>query len=268
MIKKSAKAALRSVGLRREQIAATRMAMERATLASIPRNGANRQWGRILAYHSVGQPRTGVNDVSVRRFERQLDIAIELGFEFVPAIQIAHTGGTPKQLAITVDDAWTSAAECIAPILRKRGLPWTLFVVSGWSDHADDWTRKDILNWQQLQDLMGGDLEIGSHSVSHPDFSKLTPDQMILELEASREGIAENLGFVPKSFAIPYGQSANWNAKAQELAKSAGYDTIYSQAERTGFPGTAPRTFVTKFDNDRIFRALLKGAFDSWEEWV
>ena len=268
MLKKSAKAVLRTVGLQREQLAATRMAVERATLASIPRMGATRQWGRILAYHSVGQPRTGVNDVSVRRFERQLDIAIEFGFEFVPAIQIAHTGGTPKQLAITVDDAWTSAAEYIAPILRKRGLPWTLFVVSGWSDHADDWTRKDILNWDQLRGLMGGDLEIGSHSVSHPDFSKLTADEMKRELELSLDAITENLGVIPKSFAIPYGQSANWNAMAQDLAKKAGYDTIYSQAERTGFPGTAPRTFVTKFDNDRIFRALLNGAFDSWEEWV
>jgi hypothetical protein len=28
------------------------------------------------------------------------------------------------------------------------------------------------------------------------------------------------------------------------------------------------RSFVTKFDGDRIFKALLKGKFDYWEEWV
>jgi len=28
-----------------------------------------------------------------------------------------------------------------------------------------------------------------------------------------------------------------------------------------------PRTFVTSWDNDRIFRAALRGSFDRWEEW-
>lgn len=268
MLKNGAKALLRAVGLRRERLAAGRMAVERATLASLPGSRPPRHTGRILAYHSIGQPRTGVNDVSVRRFERQLDVALELGFEFVPARQIAETGGTPKQLAISVDDAWTSTAESIAPILRARDLPWSLFVVSGWSDHADEWTRKDILNWDQLKSLMGADLEIGCHSVSHPDFSKLTRDAIEFELVRSRDRIEEKLGFTPDTFAIPFGQSANWNETAHGLAKEAGYATVYSQAENTAFPGTVPRTFVTKFDNDRIFRALLKGAFDNWEEWV
>jgi hypothetical protein len=33
-------------------------------------------------------------------------------------------------------------------------------------------------------------------------------------------------------------------------------------------PGTVPRTFITRFDNDRLFRAALGGAFDRWEEWM
>ena len=268
MLKKGAKAVLQKAGVRRERVAAARMAIERATLASLPRPGLERPGGRILAYHSVSQPRTGVNDVSLRRFERQLDVAIELGFEFVPALMIAHAGGTPKQLAITVDDAWTSVAEHIAPILRKRDIPWSLFVVSGWSDHADPWTRDDILNWGDLRKLIGGDLELGSHSVSHPDFGKLTPAEISRELEVSRAQITDQLGIVPKSFAIPYGQSENWTAEAHDIAMNIGYDTIYAQAEETSFPGTTSRTFVTKFDNDRIFRALLSGAFDNWEEWV
>ena len=268
MLRQSAKAVLRAAGFNRERVAASRMVIERTALASLPRKSANRQTGRILAYHSVGQPRTGVNDVSIERFERQLDLAAELGFEFVPASQIAATHGTAKQLAITVDDAWTSVAENIAPILRKRKIPWTLFVVSGWSSQTDEWTQKDILHWNDLKELMDDDLEIGSHSVNHPDFAKLTVEQTQFELEASRAAITENLGIDPTSFAIPFGQSSNWHATAQELAKKAGYDTIYSQAERTAFPGTVRRTFVTKFDNDRIFKALLNGAFDNWEEWV
>jgi hypothetical protein len=29
-----------------------------------------------------------------------------------------------------------------------------------------------------------------------------------------------------------------------------------------------PRTFITQFDDRRLFRAALEGAFDAWEEWV
>jgi len=42
---------------------------------------------------------------------------------------------------------------------------------------------------------------------------------------------------------------------------------VYAQAEETRPAGTVARTFVTSFDADRIFRSLLGGAFDRWEEW-
>jgi hypothetical protein len=50
-------------------------------------------------------------------------------------------------------------------------------------------------------------------------------------------------------------------------SREAGYSTIYAQAEKTRPEDTVARTFVTKYDGDFIFDALLKGKFDSWEEW-
>lgn len=268
MLTAMAKKALRRAGVRRDDIAALRMLGERHALSAFRRKRAKRAGGRILAYHSVGQPRTGVNDVSPTNFARQLDIALELGYRFVPARQIALEGGGPMDLAVTFDDAWTSAAEHAAPILRQRDIPWTLFVVSDWSEHGTEWTRKDILGWDALKRLSGSDLEIGSHSKSHPDFSRLSDADIEIELRTPRVVMEQRLGAAPTTFAIPFGQSMNWNGRAQELAHAAGYEVVYSQAENTRFPGTAPRTFVTKFDNDRIFRSLLNGAFDDWEEWV
>ena len=76
------------------------------------------------------------------------------------------------------------------------------------------------------------------------------------------------IGIKPDTFAIPFGQSANWTPEAGEIAKAAGYKVIFAQAEDTRPENTIPRTFVTKFDGDFIFNALLKGKFDRWEEWV
>lgn len=268
MLKSGTKRALRKLGLNRQRVAAARMYAERVTLAAVPRKKPQRKGGRILCYHSIGQPQTGVNDVSPERFARHLDLARELGYRFVPAREIAETGGQPMDLALTFDDAWTSVAEQAAPIIRKRDLPWSLFIVSRWSAHEFDWTRDVILNWDDLASLSGSDVEYGSHSLTHPDFGKLERDEIRDQLFSSRETIADKLGSAPPTFAIPLGQSMNWTAEAHELAKQAGYEVVYAQAEETRFPGTAPRTFVTHFDNDMIFRALLDGAFDRWEEWV
>jgi hypothetical protein len=80
--------------------------------------------------------------------------------------------------------------------------------------------------------------------------------------------IERRLGFAPKTFAIPLGQSMNWTGECAAAARTAGYDIIYAQAEETRPAGTVARTFVTRFDHARIFRALLDGTFDRWEEWV
>jgi peptidoglycan/xylan/chitin deacetylase (PgdA/CDA1 family) len=172
------------------------------------------------------------------------------------------------ELAITFDDGWTSVLTQAAPILGHYGIPWSLFVVASWSDHQNSWSKDRILPWRDIDCLLAAGVEIGSHSNTHPDFGSIGRAQMIDELCGSRDAIKQRLGFPPGTFAIPYGQSMNWPRTASEIAREAGYDIIYAQAEDTRPSGTIPRTFVTRFDGDRIFNALLRGAYDRWEEWV
>jgi peptidoglycan/xylan/chitin deacetylase (PgdA/CDA1 family) len=216
----------------------------------------------------VGQSTTGVNDVTPKLFRRHIELALEAGFRFVPPAQIALGTGSPKDLAITFDDGWTSVLSAAAPILRDYDISWSLFIVSAWSDHRSSWAKENILSWRDVDRLMANGVQIGSHSATHPDFGSIEPSQMIDELYGSRESIRRHLGVAPTSFAIPYGQSMNWPAIASELARKAGYEFVYAQSEETRPSGTTPRTFVTRFDHDRIFRALLNGAYDHWEEWV
>jgi peptidoglycan/xylan/chitin deacetylase (PgdA/CDA1 family) len=269
-MKKALKKFIHGTGLRRHHVATARMYWERHLLATTTgaRSTCGRSTGRILCYHSIGQAVSGVNDVKPKQFCRQIELALRSGFRFVPPQQIARTGGSPMDLAITFDDGWTSVLSAAAPILRDHNIPWLLFVVSSWSDHRSDWAKEFILPWRGIERLMADGVQIGSHSVTHPDFGAIERTQMIDELCDSRETIRRRLGFGPTTFAIPYGQSMNWPPVAGQIAREAGYETIYAQAEDTRPNGTIPRTFVTRFDGDRIFRALLRGAYDSWEEWV
>lgn len=267
-MKQAVKKLVQKAGLRRQHIEAARMYGERHALATVTPIPRPRQQGRILCYHSVGQPDFGVNDVTPARFRRQLELALELGCRFVPPAEIARTGGGPKDLAVSFDDALKSVLSNADPILRDLNVPYSVFIVSEWSEQKLDWQKTGVLSWDELAQMRADGVELGSHSATHRDFGEIDLERAKGEFELSRKTIEARLGFAPESFAIPFGQSANWNAEADKAARALGYTTIYAQAEETRPPGTIPRTFVTHFDDDRIFKALLRGAYDRWEEWT
>jgi len=247
-----------------ERFAAGRMFVERHALASAVHD-PRREGGRILCYHSVGQPEWGVNDVAPARFRRQLESALESGFRFVPAADLARADGGPRDLSITFDDGARSVLTTAAPILAELGIPFSMFVVSDWSENGH---RGMALDWDEILRVadLGG--EIGNHSATHPDFAGLSREQTLEEIGGAAELIEKRTGIHTTTFAIPLGQSANWTGHADEAARELGYDVIYAQAEQTRPAGTVARTFVTRYDSPRIFSALLRGRFDDWEEWV
>ncbi|MEP7209472.1 MAG: polysaccharide deacetylase family protein [Alphaproteobacteria bacterium] len=258
---------VRKSGVERRHVALARMCCERHVLAAVGRS--RKRWiGRILCYHSIGQPEWGPNNITPARFRRHIELALNAGYRFVPASEIARTGGGEKDLAITFDDGLRSVLTQAAPVLKEYGLPWTFFPVSEWSEGREPWMGEALLSWRDIETLLASGAEMGSHSATHPDFGKIVASQMADELGGSRDLFEKRLGFAPDMFAIPLGQSANWKAAAETLAREAGYKVLFAQAEDTRPAGTAPRTFITRFDGDRIFNAVLKGKFDRWEEWV
>lgn len=243
------------------------MCCERHVLAAFGRS--RKRWvGRILCYHSIGQDEWGVNDISEARFRRHIELALNAGYRFVPASEIARTGGGEKDLAITFDDGMKSVATTAAPILKEYGLPWTFFPVSDWTDQKADWTKDLVMSWKDVEALLAAGAEMGSHSATHPDFGKIDLARMTDELGGSRDLFEKRLGFAPAAFAIPLGQSSNWRRESMKAANDAGYSIVYAQAEETRPQDTVARTFITKFDGDRLFKSVLAGKFDRWEEWV
>lgn len=261
------KAVARKAGIRRAGLAAFRMHCERTVLATT-RPRRVKAAGRILCYHSVGTERWGVNDVSAGRFRDQIELALGLGYTFATAAAIAEGKGSPNDIAITFDDGLLSVATTAAPILDEYRIPWTLFVVAGWADGQHGFGDGVIMGWTDVERLAARGIEIGSHSMSHPDFGSLTANTARRELVESRRLIEVRTGIRTSAFAIPFGQSKNWSSEAHVAAGEAGYELVYAQSVLNRPRGTVPRTFVTRGDDRRLFKAALEGAFDGWEEWL
>ena len=227
-----------------------RMSVERRSLAVRSRlvTGSNPvKRGRILAYHSVGTPEWGVNDVTPRDFERHLQIAVDDGWRFAtPAEVVAEP--EKAQLALTFDDGVSSVLTHVAPVLRHHGVPATAFVVTGWADGRHEPGYEKVLDWRGVNALRTAGMTVGSHSVSHPDFGRLDIHEARRELEVSRERMRQMLDVETDEFAIPLGQSRNWSEAAGQAAAEAGYTAVYAQSVHTRPQGTLPRTFITRID--------------------
>jgi peptidoglycan/xylan/chitin deacetylase (PgdA/CDA1 family) len=263
----SIKAVARRAGVRRSGVAALKTRFERNVLATTSRRYPAHM-GRILCYHSVGTPQWGINDISPARFRDHIEFALRLGYRFVPAASVAQGKGSANDLAITFDDGLMSVAANAAPILADHGIPWTMFIVSGWTDGRHSFGDGVIMGWAEVERLATAGVEIGSHSVSHPDFGSVAADVALGELVESKRFIEERTRLQTTSFAIPLGQSKNWTADAGAAAKEAGYEIVYAQSVSCRPEGTVPRTFITGVDDRRLFKAAIEGAFDGWEEWL
>jgi peptidoglycan/xylan/chitin deacetylase (PgdA/CDA1 family) len=261
------KAVARKAGIRRASVAALRMQAERAALASVA-SRRSLSAGRILCYHSIGTAQWGVNDVSPQRFREQLELALRLGYRFVSAGSIADGRASACDLAITFDDGLLSAVTTAAPILAEYRIPWTMFVVAGWTDGRHGFGDGVVMGWKEVDQLAVQGVEIGSHSVSHPDFGSLPPDAAYRELVESRWLIEARTGISTNSFSIPIGRSMSWSAHADAAARQAGYEFVYGQSVLKQSSGTVPRTHITRVDNRRLFKAALEGAFDGYAGWM
>lgn len=137
----------------------------------------------------------------------------------VPVVELAALPGLPPEadgVALTFDDGFRNFAGRAWPLLRDRGLPVTLFVVTGHVGGSNDWgapaereriPRLPLLGWDELGRLAEEGVEIGSHTVSHPDLGTLDPDAVEREVERSAEAIESKIGRRPRSFAYPYGRT-------------------------------------------------------------
>ena len=216
----------------------------------------------MLSYHATGTPEWGANDIAPDRFKKQLDLAAQLGYRFVPAADIAQGRSGPRDLAVTFDDGLRSIL-AVTPYLDDRGIPFTVFAVTEWASEPAD----RFLSWTDLERLAASGAAIGSHSLSHANFRKLSPQRRCAELGESRAAIDQHLGFAPVLFAIPFGRDRDWDGESTQLAREAGYEAIFAQAELRRPQGTLARSFVARYDGPAQFRALLEGRFDGWQEW-
>lgn len=191
---------------------------------------------RVLAYHKVTGFELGGTWVPPERFERQIDALLGAGFRFIDETAFLDSidgrrTSPGREILLTFDDGYRVLLDRAVPALESRGIPALVFLVSAFAGEANTWElnlpgRRFIhLGWDEVRDLAGRGFAFGSHARTHRDLTRLSPEDLRVELEDSKREIEGRLAAPVRSLSYPFGRL---NDRVRREAERAGYRAAFA----------------------------------------
>ncbi|MBA4057370.1 MAG: hypothetical protein C0490_21835, partial [Marivirga sp.] len=164
-------------------------------------------------------------------FEQHLAYLAKNNFQilsFSEAIKYLKSNEPARKTAvITIDDGYKSFYKNGLPLLKKYGIPATLFI------NTKTVGGGDYMNWNQLKEVIESDIEIGNHSHSHDFFLNKAESSRYKsfeeEIKLSQSIISEYLKITPHVFSYPYGE---FDTRMKDIVVKAGF--IAAAAQNSG----------------------------------
>lgn len=250
-------------------------------LPSRPLAGSAKRF--VFLYHDVSDPDSPqyspLYSTHVGQFQRQIELLAK-HFKFVPLDEVvAHNPSSRQRLAsITFDDGFLSVKEQAFPYLKKKQIPFTVFVNrmaikhnrlfygAGVPDINRTYDRKVFLDESDIEDLVAKGVVIGSHSSTHKDLAECdeaTLKEEVLDNKLYLEGLT---GKPVRHLALPFGKREHYDERVLNYCYSVGHDYIYttnpSFFDFTNGERLIPRMAILNDSAEELFftinRPLLK----------
>jgi peptidoglycan/xylan/chitin deacetylase (PgdA/CDA1 family) len=191
-------------------------------------------------YHRL-TARTGLHPVSlsVERFRQQLALLRRLGYRSVSPVAVADAlrGGVPlppRTVALTFDDGYADTLTVALPLLVEHGFTATCYLVAGAVGRTSHWTEPaPLMDWDGVRDWLAAGMEVGAHSVTHPDLTGVGGARLAAEVTGARQRLEDRLGIPIASFAYPFNLH---DARTDAAVEAAGYRAACAGVHAAGSP--------------------------------
>lgn len=175
-------------------------------IAALPLRAAD-GYLTILMYHRFDAG--GSISVPFADFKEQITYLQDNGYKFLSLRRVKEKlekgeSFEEKSVLLTIDDGYKSTYTHAYPYLKKKKIPWVLYV---YTDAIDE-GYGSFLSWDQIKEMVESGVPVENHTASHVSF--ITVDDkndtwVEKEILAPERRIHEMTGRKPTSFALPYG---------------------------------------------------------------
>ena len=144
-------------------------------------------------YHRFNENKYPSTNIKIDVFEKQLELIEKNNIEYYDPVMFDNEFNNPKKnkkILITVDDAFTSFYDNAWPILKKKKIPFILFV------STEPVGKPGYMNWDQIKEVSSYDFAfIGNHSHTHEYLLDFSYDDFERDIKNSIKIFEEKLGY-------------------------------------------------------------------------
>lgn len=229
----------------------------------------------IITYHSIDSSGSVIS-TSPDVFIRQMGHLSYSGYTAISLRELARSlrAGVPldpKTVVLTFDDGFRNFYTEAFPILSKYRFSATVFVVTDfcgkhndWPGNPDNFPRTKLLSWKEIKELDARGIEIGSHTRTHQDLTRLSEIEITAELLGSITAIADKLGRKPATFAYPFGKVDVRSRRLVEEYFDAACSTVLGKVGPRSDLFRLSRIDSYYLANQRLFEIIPSAAFDNY----
>ncbi len=139
--------------------------------------------------------------------------------------------GTGKRVFLTFDDGYAHLHDVVLPILSGRRVPFHVFLVTDFAGMDNTWDLSlgrppsRHLDWNQVREMAASGVTFGSHTASHGDLTRMTPEAVAADLARSRRAIETATGRPARTLSYPFGR---YDGAVRTAAGRAGFEAAFS----------------------------------------
>ena len=208
-------------------------------------------------YHRFDENKYPSTNIKLEDFKKQLEL-INKDFSFVNANNFKNSLTNEKnkrKILLTIDDGFLSFYEKAWPILKRKKIPFILFV------NTKEVGSSGYMSWDQINEVSNEKfVHIGNHSYSHEYLIDKKDAEIIKDIKKSILDFKNNTGYNSNFFSYPFGEySLNFKKIIQDLGFEYAFGQHSGVVDETKDVYELPRFPINeKYGNLERFKTILK----------
>jgi poly-beta-1,6-N-acetyl-D-glucosamine N-deacetylase len=177
-----------------------------------------------LMYHRFEENKYPSTNIKILDFKRHLDIIENNNIRFINPKNFEEeliNNKKKRKILLTIDDGFLSFYANAWPILKKRKIPFILFI------STKEVGSFNYMNWDQIREINKESfVEIGNHSHTHEYLVDEDNNVIKADIQKSISIFNEKLGKNSNFFSYPFGE---YSINFKNIIKSFGFKYAFGQ---------------------------------------